>query len=177
MGKGGRARGWGALLCGALLVACSSPDPGAGPLVVDFGDELSPAFRTILCSTDALELVAVDPDWPTPASMADPATLHGYTVRGRATVTDRAERLELLQALAAAARENDGMVAACFNPRHALIAHHQGRTAELIICFECLTFQVWDGAEHVETVDLSATPRPLFDHIFEDHGLSIAPGG
>lgn len=160
-----------------LLAACGSPDSGEGPLAVDFGDELGDATREVLFHAPELELVAVDPAWPTPESTADPATLHGYTVRGRATTGDREVRLELLEALGAAARENDGMAAACFNPRHALVAHHDGRTAELIICFECLTFQVWDGAERVETVDISDTPRGLFDRIFEEHGLSIAPGG
>lgn len=161
----------------AVVGACSAPDPGEGPLLVDFGDELADTHREVLFNATELELVAVDPAWPTPESVADPATLHGYTVRGRAATSEREVRLELLEALGAAARENDGMVAACFNPRHALIAHHDGRTAELIICFECLTFQVWDGAERVETVDISDTPRGLFDRIFEEHGLSIAPGG
>ena len=160
-----------------LLAACGSPDSGEGPLAVDFGDELGDATREVLFHAPELELVAVDPAWPTPESTADPATLNGFTVRGRATTGDREVRLELLEALGAAARENDGMAAACFNPRHALVAHHDGRTAELIICFECLTFQVWDGAERVETVDISDTPRGLFDRIFEEHGLSIAPGG
>ena len=166
------------LAAGALaLGACSAPDPGEGPLVVDFGDELAQESRDVLFAASELELVAVDPDWPTDESRADPTTLQGYNVRGRAMVSDRAVRLELLEALGAAARENDGIVAACFNPRHALIAEHEGRTVEVIICFECLTFQVWDGTERIETVDLSDTPRPLFDRIFEDHGLTIAPGG
>ena len=162
------------LAASLLLAACSAPDPGEGPLVVDFGDELAQEHRDVLFAAAELELVAVDPAWPTDESRADPTTLHGYGVRGRATVTDRDTRLELLEALGAAARENDGMVAACFNPRHAIIAHHGGKTAELIICFECLTFQVWDGIERVETVDLSETPRSLFDRIFGEHGLSIA---
>lgn len=165
-------------LCAILhLVSCSASDPGAGPLYADFGDELRQEYRDILFQASSMELVAVDPDWPTKESRLDPTTLHGYTVRGRAEVTDRDLRLELLQSLAAGARENDGMVAACFNPRHALIAEHEGKICEIIICFDCLTFQVWDGTERVETVDLSETPRATFDRIFEGAGLSIAKRG
>lgn len=160
---------------GLVLTACSVSDPGQGPIQADFGDELSQEFRDILFHAESLEIVALDPDWPTEESLADPSTLHGYNVRGRAVVTSRPLRVELLTSLGDAARENDGMVAACFNPRHALIAEHEGKTCEVIICFECLTFQVWDGKEPVETVDLSETPRPLYDRIFTDAGLSIAP--
>lgn len=167
---------FGLLLVGLLSASCSAPDPGAGPIHADFGDELSQEFRDILFQADSLELVALDPDWPTKESLADPTTLHGYNVRGRAKLESRPLRLELLVALGDGARENDGMVAACFNPRHALIAEFEGKTCELIICFECLTFQVFDGKEKKETVDLSETPRRTFDLIFTDAGLSIAPG-
>ncbi|MDF1799976.1 MAG: hypothetical protein P1V81_12430 [Planctomycetota bacterium] len=161
-------------LCFAVS-SCSATDPGSGPLVVDFGDELSQEFRDILFGATSLELVALDPDWPTKESRLDPATLHGYGVRGRATISDRSLRLELLTALGDGARENNGMVAACFNPRHAIVAELEGRTCELIICFECLTFQVWDGSERVETVDVSETPATRFNEIYTAEGLSIAP--
>ncbi|MDF1729788.1 MAG: hypothetical protein P1U53_18785 [Sulfitobacter sp.] len=162
------------ILC-LTVASCMGPDPGSGPLKVDFGSELSQEFRDILFQAPSLELVATEPDWPTKESRQDPTTLHGYTVRGRAMISDRAVRLELLEALAKGARENNGMVAACFDPRHGIVAEFEGRTCELIICFECLTFQVWDGTDRVETVDLSATPRATFDRIFTAAGLSIAP--
>jgi hypothetical protein len=167
------------LVAGLALPSCSASDAdagsGAGPLVVDFGDELAQEHRDVLFQAAELELVALNPDWPTKESLADPATLHGYTVRGRATIKDRAQRLELLKALGDGAKENNGMVAACFNPRHAIIATHGGKTCELIICFECLTLQVWDGTDKVEGVDLSETPRTTFDRIYTGKGLSIAP--
>jgi hypothetical protein len=166
-------------LCLALSVfligSCSVSDSGSGPLHADFGDELSQEFRDILFQASSIEIVALNPDWPTEETRNDPSTLHGYTVRGRSTISDRDLRLELLEALGAGARENNGMVAACFNPRHALIAEYEGKLCEIIICFECLTFQVWDGSERIETVDLSETPRTTFDHIFIDAGLSLAP--
>jgi len=164
-----------ALVLCMILHSCTVSDPGSGPLQVDFGSELSQEYRDILFQAQSLELVATNPAWPTKESRADPETLHGYTVRGRAVVESRETRLELLQALAKGARENNGMVAACFDPRHAIVAEFEGRTCELIICFECLTFQVWNGSDKVETVDLSQTPRNTFDRIYSQAGLSIAP--
>jgi hypothetical protein len=156
--------------------SCAVSDPGRGPLQVDFGDELSQEFRDILFQASSLELVSINPAWPTKETRADPANLHGYTVRGRTRVESREVRLELLKALGKGARENNGMVAACFNPRHVLVGEFEGRTCEVIICFECLTFQVWNGTEKVESVDLSQSPRKTFDRIFTEAGLSIAPG-
>ncbi|MHC4379954.1 MAG: hypothetical protein ACYSU1_02550 [Planctomycetota bacterium] len=171
----------GCITLALLLTACSTSDPQptteTGPITADFGSELSQPFREILFQAPTWEIVAIDPDWPTEESRADPTTLHGYTVRGRADLPERSLRLELLESLADGARENDGMVAACFNPRHAIRAEFEGKVCEIIICFECLTFQVWDGSERVETVDLSETPRTTFDRIYRNAGLSIAPRG
>ncbi|MCB9911347.1 MAG: hypothetical protein H6829_13875 [Planctomycetes bacterium] len=162
-----------------MLAACSlQPKPidtGQGPLAVDFPEEFPIACQDVLRGAAELELVAINPDWPTEASREDPATMHGYTVRGRATLTDRAQRLELLSALAAGARENDGTVAACFDPRHALRAEYQGQTYELIVCFECLSFQIWNDQGHVANGDISETPREVFDRIYAAQGLSLAP--
>lgn len=163
------------LLLYVSSASCSSPDSGSGPLQVDFGDEVSQESRDILFQATSFELVAVNPDWPTEETRQDPSTLHGYTVRGRATIEDRQTRLDLLSALAQGARENDSMVAACFNPRHALIAQSGGKTCEILICFECLTFQIWDGTTRIETVDLSETPCRTFDRIFAEAGLSVDP--
>ncbi|MCA9000401.1 MAG: hypothetical protein KDB61_00660 [Planctomycetes bacterium] len=166
-----------ALMPLALIGSCGTVDPGQGPLHVDFGDELAQPYRDILFQAPSLELIATDPDWPTEEGRKDPAKLHGYTVRGRAPLEAREERLELLEALARGARENNGMVAACFNPRHAIRAEWQGEICELIICFECLTFEVWDGEKRVEVVDLSESPSGTFDRLYEAAGLTIAPRG
>jgi len=157
------------------MASCSTPDPGQGPLQVDFGEEVSQKYRDILFQAESLEIIALDPDWPTEESRQDPTTLHGYGVRGRAVLEERSLRLEFLSALAQGAKENDGMVAACFNPRHAIIAESNGQICEIIICFECLTFQIWDGTTRVENADLSETPCRTFDRIFADAGLSVDP--
>jgi hypothetical protein len=164
-----------AILSFAWMASCSAPDPGQGPLQVDFGKEVSQQYRDILFQAESLEIVALNPDWPTEESRQDPTTLHGYGVRGRAVLEERSLRLELLAALARGTRENDTMAAACFNPRHAIIAESNGQVCEVIICFECLTFQIWDGTTQVEGAHLSETPCRTFDRIFADAGLSVDP--
>jgi hypothetical protein len=35
--------------------------------------------------------------------------------------------------------------AACFNPRHDIRATHEGKTVDLVICYECFSLQVFLG--------------------------------
>ncbi len=165
-----------------VAAACSTPDPvqgdpGDGPLEILFGAEVQPEWQKILTQADRLELVAVAPDWPSEESRADPTTLHGYQVLGRAWLTDRDARLELLGAFAKGDAENDDLVAACFNPRHVVRAEFEGRWCELIICFECLSYQVWDGRERWGRGLITEAPKVVFNRIYQEAGLSVAPGG
>lgn len=162
-----------------LLGACGTPHParndsGEGPLQVRFGEEIPAGFASVFLHADEIELIAIDPDWPTKESLADPKNLHGYNIRGRAKLADRQKRLELLAEFSRGAMENDGVVAACFNPRHVLRAQHEGRTCDIIICFECLSFKMVDESGHVANGDIAESPAPYFNRVFAEAGLSVA---
>ncbi|MEZ6020662.1 MAG: hypothetical protein R3F17_11320 [Planctomycetota bacterium] len=128
-----------------------------------------------LVNARTLELFALDPAWPTEESRADPNTFHGYGVRGHAPLADPAQVADLLRAFAKGARENDEMAAACFDPRHGIRAEWNGATYDWIICFECMTYQIWSGADHLDNQLLSESPRGTFDRIYQGLGLTIAP--
>lgn len=66
------------------------------------------------------------------------------------------------------------MVAACFNPRHGLRAVHAGHTVDLVICFECLTLEVFADGAHVQWGDLARTQEAEFSALYEAAGLAIA---
>lgn len=52
----------------------------------------------------------------------------------------------------------------CFNPRHGIRAQSGGRTVDLLICFECLKFEVYaDGKLQSRTQLSNRAPQPLFD--------------
>lgn len=162
------------LLCALAACGASVRSPARTLAEVDFGGDVPAREAALLRDAAALELMALDPSPPTPADLADPARFHGYRVLGRATVTDPATRLALLDLLARGARENDGTVAACFNPRHGVRAELGGRTAELVICFECLSWQVFGDGARVANGDTAATHEPEVSALYRAAGLAIA---
>src|SRR5262249_1279362 len=85
----------------------------------------------------------VPPDPPPKKKPKD--SLHGGRLLGKATVKDATMRKNLAAALVKGAEESNGELAACFNPRHGIRATHDGKTAEFVICFECLQVRVYVG--------------------------------
>jgi hypothetical protein len=157
------------------LAACGAPPPATVPAEVRFGQDVPAGEADVLRQAAALELLALDPAWPTPAQVADPARFHGYAILGRATVTDEATRTRALDLIGQACRENDGMVAACFDPRHGVRAVHGSRTVDLVICFECLTVKVFADGALVNNGDLAETQEPELSALYRAAGLTIAP--
>jgi hypothetical protein len=95
---------------------------------------------------------------------------HGFGILGRAEITDQQERQALLRALAEGVRNNDGVVAACFRPRHALHIEHAGRRIDLTICFECFSVQT-HGFNQGKGFMTSERPESTFDEALKRHRL------
>lgn len=147
------------------LAGCSaSSRPGALP------DELK-----LLEGATSIELVALD---PLKASMrqSPPAdVMRGFGVLGRATLSDAARCDELVRLIARGIAESDGSAAMCFNPRHGLRVRRDGRTLELLICYECLQMRAWSDAGSTQAdVLTSASVEPAVSSLFEAAGLVIA---
>src|SRR5262249_56401493 len=66
---------------------------------------------------------------------------HGWKVLGSTTVKDAETVKKLAAAFKKGVEENNGIVAACFNPRHGIRLTHDGKTVDLVICFECFSVQ------------------------------------
>lgn len=155
--------------------SCGSSAKVTAMADVDFGQDVPSVEAEILRGAAELELIALDPTWPTPEQKADPARFHGYGVLGRAAMSDPAGRVELLDLIAQACRENDGIVAGCFDPRHGIRATVEGRTVDLVICFSCLQVLVFADGERIGSGDLASTQEPSVSSIFVAAGLTIAP--
>ncbi|MBL8859946.1 MAG: hypothetical protein JNL28_15670 [Planctomycetes bacterium] len=158
----------GALLLGAL--SCTT--------AVD--NRLPKEAERVLIGATSLELMALDPTplalTPGDARAAD--QLHGYAITGRARLTDPQRCTEVADLILRAVRESDGRAAACFNPRHGIRAVYEGRTLELVICFECLSMQVFgdalgaSGAQ--QNVLISNSGEGSINRIFKGEGLAVS---
>jgi hypothetical protein len=99
---------------------------------------------------------------------------HGYDILGRAEISDADERRALVRALARGARENDGSMGLCFNPRHGLHVEQSGRSADFVICFECLQVHAY-GFQLGDSFLTSASPEPTFNESLRKHHLPFPP--
>lgn len=98
---------------------------------------------------------------------------HGYKILGRKEVTDPNDRSELLSKLADSIRQNPGVVAGCFNPRHGLRFKADNTQIDFVICFECssgLGYGTTDGS-----FLLTSTGNEEFNAFLDKHGIQRSP--
>jgi hypothetical protein len=56
------------------------------------------------------------------------------------TINDAETRHRLVSSFQRAVAENQGTIAACFNPRHGIRVTRKQKQVEFVICFECTEF-------------------------------------
>jgi len=131
-----------------------------------------------LVGSQRMELFALH---PFPHELTDPTPpaddFHGYRILGRAAVADLAERNTLVALVRRGVEASDGSVAACFNPRHGLSITKDGHVTDLVICFECLSMNVYvDGVRAEARLTADTFTADVTAH-FTANGLVIHAGG
>src|SRR5262249_3531351 len=93
-------------------------------------NDIPSSAKAILERADHLEVLSLDPNRQ--------GSFHGYRVLKTILVTSADTRKALISAFERAVKENQGEMAACFNPRHGLRATNGEKQEEFVICFQCL---------------------------------------
>jgi len=155
--------------CVLLLLVSAACDARA----VKNDNDVPTAVMAALRDGTDYELLSLDPD-RTKEPPAD--NLHGWRVLGRTKIEDAATRKKLNDALQAGAKENDGTVAGCFNPRHGISVKHNGKTFDLVICFECMSVAVYEQGKRHEGFLVTRTPQKVFDAVMTAAKVPL-PGG
>jgi hypothetical protein len=145
--------------------ACAPPSPEHGTGEVDnssryFKNKIPATAATILEESDGFELLSLNPNHQQKAANGD---FPGYRVLGKVVVTDTETRKRLVSAFQRGVAENQGMVAACFNPRHGIRVTRNGRRADFVICFECAQVQLYGDVQAAFLI--SSSPKALFDSV------------
>jgi hypothetical protein len=140
------------------------------------GGKLDTAFpgdaQWILESPDTFELMTVDPSHETPPANAK--LIGGfYRILGQASITDAGLRKQLVDSLYDAALNNNGEMAKCFNPRHAIRAVRGGKMTEIVICFECSSLQTTTGGVR-SSAAINAAKESYFNEAATKAGLPLA---
>ena len=152
--------------CLLLLGSCSgSPNQGG---------ERPDGVLAALADPERVELLALHP-YPYQLEGGEDGLelFHEYGVLGRAELEDGVGGNELLALIEQGIEESNGMVAACFNPRHGLRVAADGSTWELLICYECLSMQVYRDGERVEGHRTAESVEPQVSATYRAAGLEI----
>jgi hypothetical protein len=105
--------------------------------------------------------------------------LHQHQILGKVEVTDPERRREVVRAVRGDIRAGFTVTQAkCFNPRHVLRVVKGGRKIDVVICFECNNYELYDGEQLVTTGGtpaIAGSAEPLLNKILTDAGVPLAP--
>ena len=153
-----------------LVVALSSWGCGT-PVDKGFDpnrNELPAKIKTVLETSESFVLLSLDPS-ATPDSKE---VFHEYKVLGKVDIKDKSERTEILKALQQGIADASGNVLGCFNPRHGISATLGSERVELVICFECLSLDVY--TKETNGLLTARTPEILFNKTLTKAGVPTA---
>lgn len=123
---------------------------------------LPEAALAILDKAEQLEVWSLDP-----VERGAKDDFHGWKVLGKTSVKNADTGKPLMSALKKGIADSDGIAAACFNPRHGVRAIVDGKTVDLVICFECFSLQVFEG-DKKHSVLTTRSPQASFDQVLRD---------
>ncbi|HJZ58287.1 MAG TPA: hypothetical protein VKE74_25315 [Gemmataceae bacterium] len=156
---------WGVVVALAVPVSACAAD-----------NKLPAAAQVVLDKAEQFELLSLDPK-PVPKADQDKEknVFHGYRVLGKTTVKD-ATRNTLLAALDKGIKDADpNLAAGCFNPRHGIRATHDGKTVDLVICFECLAIVVYVDDKSERGPHVTGSPQEAFDKVLKAANVPLSP--
>jgi hypothetical protein len=129
-------------------------------------NEIPARAAIILEQADQFELLSLSPRRQANAAKGE---FHGFRVLGAAVIKDAETRKKLVLAFEAAVAENEGIMAACFNPRHGIRVTRNKKQADFLICFECAQVQLFGDVRGSFLITSSA--EALFDSVLQSSGI------
>ena len=126
--------------------------------------------KAILEKADKIELFAV---FPEPTKAASEVRFHGWNTLGQTTLEKAEARKALVAAFEKGVAEYKQEGAKCFEPRHAIRATHDGKTADFLICFECAHVYVYVEGQPERRALVSHAPAELFNKMLKDAKVKV----
>lgn len=116
-------------------------------------NEIPAPAKAALEHADHLEVLSLDPAFQVEGLKGG---FHGFRVLKTVVVTNSEASKKLISAFERAVMENQGVMAACFNPRHGLRASKGDKHEDFVICFECLQVRAYGEANREFLISKSA---------------------
>jgi hypothetical protein len=151
----------------ALLVVASSATVRAQD------KPTSKDLKALFEKAETLELYSLDPgeDFKEPDVKKG---FYGWKILGKTTIKDAKTRKKIVEALYRGLEESDGTAAKCFYPRHGLRATVDGKTADIVICYQCRQMEFRIGAASAMEPTNDSAAR-LLNEVLTTAGVPLAP--
>lgn len=162
-----------------IRVAGGKATVAGGPLKenqISGWNHIPDAVEKLLDRADGFELYSLDPDRQRDkdGKAVEPKDgFHGYRVLGKAEVKAGADRKKLTDALRLGVEDNFGMIGACFIPRHGVRLTADKKTVDLVICFQCLSVQVYIDGKNADGFLVTDDPQAAFDAVLKAAGVKL----
>jgi hypothetical protein len=133
--------------------------------------------RTALEKADQFELLSLDPASldPSRPAIKPENSFHRWEILGKTEVNDIETRKKLVAALQKGIGDHpNNYVVNCFNPRHGIRVTSEGKTVDLVICFECENIYIHAGNDSDEKCyQTTNSPQPVFDEVLRQAGVPL----
>lgn len=107
----------------------------------------------------------------------DDTNFQGWKILGKTSIDDAKTRASLVAALQKGVADNtDGIIAACFMPRHGIRLSHRGKTIDIVICFQCYSSKVFIDGKPTEGFIHTDSPRDTFNKVLKDAKVELPKG-
>jgi hypothetical protein len=156
----------------AIAVAMAMFPVGLGAAAEDKKDNRLPdKARAILDKADQIVLYSLEPDERKKVKDG----FHGWQILGQTTIKEAAVRSQILTSVYQGTAKSDGNGAKCFDPRHGIRATVNGKTVDLVICFEChWVYVYYDSDENRQHVAVTTRdPQTVLDKALKNAGVPL----
>ena len=127
--------------------------PAATPTPNAIPDEALKVLR----SHNSATFYSLEP-WERPKP--EDKTLHGYKILGKTTLDPKNEQV-VEGAFEKAVSNWDGMIANCFDPRHALSLSSSGHIYDFLLCYNCHQLYIYKDDKVIASMGAAGSPKFL----------------
>lgn len=160
----------------SIRLALMPPQDGRAlkmPTEAQFRERLPGHSRVIFENANTLTLYSLEARQSFDANAdRNPKLFHDHLIVG-ATTLNSAHRKALRASF------YDGLSFAylssgCFSPRHGIRATYKGQTLDLLICFSCSKYKMWQNGKPLDYYqDISYTPHDTFNRFLTDANVPL----
>jgi hypothetical protein len=119
-------------------------------------NEVVPELAKVLATADEATLYSL-----TSESGKDPkAGFHGYPILGETQLKGK-DLGTIIGEFNQAVKNSDGVIIRCFSPRHGLKVKSAGEEFDVVICFECAAYHVYQKAKLISKGGLKGNGKEM----------------